>query len=112
MGLSLETKDAMLRSQFGGQCWIGLLTEGGEEETDVNYVRQSVTLDAEGLADELANVEELRFPPYAGRSVVTGWIVFGAAGERGRQMLEEAREMRPRDRLTFDPGDLVVRLDG
>jgi len=50
MGLSLETKDAMLRSQFGGQCWIGLLTEGGEEESDANYVRQAVTLDAEGLA--------------------------------------------------------------
>ena len=43
-----------------------------------------------------------------GGRVKTGTSV----AETLRQMLEEVREMRPRDRLTFDPGALVVRLEG
>lgn len=113
MPLTLETKDEMLRAAFGGLNWLGLLREDGSEETDANYHREMITLDAEGLSDRLANVEEIRFPPYANDSTVAGWIIYGNDGnERGRETLEVVKRMEPRERLLFEPGDIVVTVRG
>lgn len=113
MPLTLATKDEMLRAAFGGSNWLGLLREDGSEEADENYHREMITLDAEAPSDRLLNVEEVRFPPYAASSTVAGWILYGNDGqERGREALAPAKKMEPRERLVFEPGDIVVRVSG
>ena len=77
MALTIEEKDAILRLRFAGPLWLGLLVAGGTEEDDSYYQRQPLLLGADGLTDRMANVEEVRFPPYAARSVLTGWVIFG-----------------------------------
>lgn len=112
MPISLAAKDAMLRSSFAGQLWLGLTTMSGREETDDHYQRQPVTLDADGVTDTLLSVEELRFPPYANASVVRGWVLYGPSGqELGRDMLESPKRMAPGERLMFEPRMIIVRLE-
>ena len=109
MPFTLTTKEAMLRSQLSGPLLIGLLKPNGQEEDDANYQQQEVVFDAASPTDQLANITEVRFPPYAMRSRISGWIVYTMSGaEIGREPLAVAKHMDPRERVLFAPGDLVI----